>query len=360
MLKEYDLRSDVLDTLIGSAAVSPRHDRLRSRLAERLSFDRIACVKSCAQYSPRPGRILDAKQREVAADFRAWLPGELEARGGDVESARSHFHQSGFALTEIRRVLHYFTHDRGGDQDDFVQFRVWEEQEFLAQEPFERKIWWRYGGVDDSEINAEYGPQRFAKVPLGPPGYRLHDAIDIKVFNLVANSWYAYERAVRSGTCINFSPIDVAVVCAVARESPRRDFYRCARDGQRFFDDWSQSSLASAGARVGSRWCFDILEYTDARNIRSLTFFPQWTHRQNISSIKKCTASDIRGLYARLQRFDERVGGPFSWFFYGLQGDLVKQMQMDLIGKGAQAGLIVLPPENRVILQRWMDQPYGF
>jgi hypothetical protein len=360
MLKEYDLRSDVLETIVASAKVSRHHRELRELLAKRTKFNHVGYVTSRAKYSHRPGRILDVAYREVASDFREWLSNELEARGGDSEAVWDAFHQSGYVLTEIRRALHYFTHDRGGAQDDFVQFRIWEEQEFLAEEPFERKVWGRCleGGERCNSIG--YLQKLFPQPALGPSTYRLRDVTDIKTFNAVANDWYEYERGLLGRRLIDQPSSDPCDSYRISNYGDGRDCYRYMRDGQRFFDDWTTSSLGRVGERISKRWCFDILEHLDARNVRSLSFIPQWTHRQSIASIGRHAALDLSSLYARLKKFDERIGAPFSWYFYGLQGDLIRQSQMQLIGAGVRGGLIELPRENSVVLQRWMEQPYGF
>ncbi|AUT65019.1 hypothetical protein [Paraburkholderia terrae] len=360
MLKEYDLRSDVLETIVASAMVSRHHKELRELLAKRTRFNRVSYVTSRVQYSHRPGRILDVEYREVASDFREWLSNELEARNGDSEAVWDAFHQSGYVLTEIRRSLHYFTHDWGGAQDDFVQFRIWQEQEFLAEEPFERKIWGRC--LEDGERcnPVGYFQKLFPQSALGPSKYCLRDVIDMKTFNAVANDWYEYERGLVGRRLINQPATDLCDPYRISAYSDGHDRYRYMRDGQRFFDDWTTSSLGQAGERISKRWCFDILEHLDARNVRSLSFIPQWTHRRNITSIGGHAVLDLCNLYARLKKFDDRIGAPFSWYFYGLQGDLITQPQMQLIGAAVRCGLIELPRENSAVLQRWMEQPYGF
>ncbi|MEM5460903.1 hypothetical protein VSR69_39755 [Paraburkholderia phytofirmans] len=360
MLKEYDLRSDVLETIVASAQVSRHHKDLRELFARRTKFKHLDHVTSRAQYSHRPGRILDREYREVAPDFHEWLSDALDVRGGDSEAVWNAFHRSEYVLTEVRRALHYFTHDRGGAQDDFVQFRIWEEQEFLAEEPFERKVWGRCLEAGERCSSAGYIPKLFPQPALGPSRYCLRDVTDMTAFNAVANDWYEYERRLLDRKLIDLPFANPCDSYRVSRYSDGRDCYRHTRDGQRFFDDWTSSSLGRAGERVARRWCFDILEHLDARNIRSLLFIPQWTHRRSIAPIGGHTALDPSSLYARLKKFDDRVGAPFSWYFYGLQGDLVRQPQMQLIGAGVRGGLIELPQENSTVLQRWMDQPYAF
>jgi hypothetical protein len=53
------------------------------------------------------------------------------------------------------------------------------------------------------------------------------------------------------------------------------------------------------------------------------------------------------------QQFDERIGMPFAWYFYGLHGNLVKSGQMERVLEAAEAGLIVLPEHDYRVLRRW-------
>jgi hypothetical protein len=257
-------------------------------------------------------------------------------------------------------VLHYFTHDRGGAQDDFVQLRIWEEQEFLAEEPFERKIWGRCLERGDRCNPVGYLQKLFARRPLGPSKYCLRDATDMKTFNAVANDWHEYERRTLGRRLIDQPATNRSDPCRISNYGDGRDSYRHMRDGQRFFDDWTTSSLGRAGERISKRWCFDVLEHLDARNVRSLTFIPQWTHKESIVSVGRYAALGPCSLYAQLKKFDDRIGAAFNWYFYGLQGDLIMKPQVQLICVAVRGGLLKLPRENSAVLHRWIEQPYGF
>lgn len=130
--------------------------------------------------------------------------------------------------------------------------------------------------------------------------------------------------------------------------------------GRRFFDDWSESSARIAGERACKRWTFRVSDYTDHRGARHLNFVPQWAHTRKVAALKETQKLDVYSLFGKLKQFDERIGMPFAWYFYGLHGNLIKSGQMERVLEAAEAGLIVLPENDYRVLRRWGDVAYGF
>jgi len=359
MLKEYKIYSDVLETVVASAEVSSRHSTLCGLLANRSRLSGLAHITSRARNAHRPGRIVDESYRQIAPDFNEWLNNQLDLCHGDAGKVWEFFHNQRYLLTEVRQILHYFSHDWGGDQDNFAQIRIWEEQEFPADDTFERKTWGICVDADPTERGTVCFHGRGTKVPLGKAGYRLCDIVDMKMFNTIANGWYEIERAVLSGGMSDCASSN-SVIFDRSEDGGDVHPYRYPRDGQRFFDDWSASSAGRSGNRVSRHWSFDTVEHMDARNIRSFTFFLQSGDQCKVPSVRADITTPVRTLYRRLQEFDRRVGTPFSWYFYGLQGDLVAQQVLESIADGVRDGLIKLPDHDSRIMLQWKEQSYGF
>jgi hypothetical protein len=108
------------------------------------------------------------------------------------------------------------------------------------------------------------------------------------------------------------------------------------------------------------RWTFNTSDYADPQGVRYLSFVPQWAHTRKVAELKNTGKLDVYSLYGKLTQFDERVGYPFAWYFYGLHGNLVKSGQIERMLSAAEDGLIVLPEHDYQVLRRWHDAPYGF
>jgi hypothetical protein len=76
--------------------------------------------------------------------------------------------------------------------------------------------------------------------------------------------------------------------------------------------------------------------------------------------LKDTQKLDVYSLFGKLKQFDERIGMPFAWYFYGLHGNLVKSGQMERVLEAAESGLVVLPERDYRVLRRWTDVPYAF
>lgn len=362
MRKEYELQTDVLATIVAATAVTPKHTDLLTAFATRTDFRGARYVMTRDVYSERPARILDAEDREVTADFLAWIDAQLAAHGDSVRAVWETHKDAGLRLTEIRPLLHYFVQDRGGAQDNFVQLEVWEEQEFVERELFPRDASWGLPSADELRRGSmgmaliERGEPRM----LGTPRYRLERVIDMQQFVAIGDAVYGQRRRVegdRRWVETNSTTGEQRTV--TARElMPGYDQVRW--ESRRFFDDWTASSAGRAGERACLRWTFNTSDYVDPAGMRYMSFVPQWAHARKLAELKNTGKLDVYSLYGKLTQLDERIGHAFAWYFYGLHGNLVKSGQMERVLEAAEAGLIVLPEHDYQVLRRWHEAQYGF
>ncbi|RQT22133.1 hypothetical protein [Burkholderia contaminans] len=361
MHKEYELQTDVLATIVAMTSVTPKHAELLTAFATRTDYRGARFAVTRDEFSERPARVIDVDGREIAADYHAWIDAQLNAHGGSVQDVLLAHQNSGYRLVEVLPLLHYFAHDRGGDQDNFVQLEVWEEQEFVEREVFPRATSWRL--PDEHELRSGWfsAPvERFERQLLGAPRYRLAAVIDMQRFAILAEATYRERRQRDGDRELLERNLDTGEERVVSVRDLSPGYDRQQWRGRRFFDDWAASSAGRAGERVCQRWVFSTEDYTDPRNGRDMNFVPRWTHTRKIAALKNTAKLDAYSLVGKLTQFDQRIGHRFAWYFYGLHGNLILSGQMERVLEAAEAGLIVLPEHDYQVLRRWADDQYGF
>jgi hypothetical protein len=68
--------------------------------------------------------VFDASGAKIAESYREWVKAEIEAHNGDVAAVWERCKDKGYLLSEVQPVLHFFSHDRGGPQDNFTQLQI--------------------------------------------------------------------------------------------------------------------------------------------------------------------------------------------------------------------------------------------
>lgn len=367
MRKEYDLKTDALETIVAATLVTARHAALVAAFAGRTDFRSARYVKTRDEFGPRPARVLDGAGGEVAADYFTWIDAQLARHGDSVERLWAAFKDRGYLVTEVEPVLHYFVHDRSparrDRQHDFVQIEVWEQQEFVERELFSRELdgWGlptagelRGGSIHSASV------ERFERRELGEPRYGLQAVTDMAVFlDLAESVWNDTHR--RDG---ERRLVERNVTTGQVRELAARElvlgYDRQRWLGRRFVDDWAASSAGQTGERICTRWVFKTSDYTAPDGRRTMSYIPAWTHTKKIAALENTHRLDDYSLYGKLNKLDERIGMPFAWFFYGVHGNVVHGGQLQQIVDAAEAGRIVLPEHDYQVLRAWSDDPYGF
>ncbi|MGQ7908769.1 hypothetical protein [Burkholderia sp. BC1] len=361
MRKEYELQTDVLATIVAATPVTPKHAELLTALATRTDYRGARYAVTRDEFSERPARVIDAEGREIAADYHAWIDAQLDAHGGSVQDVLITHQDSGYQLVEVQPLLHFFVYDRGGDQDNFVQLEVWEEQEFVERTVFPRTTPWRFPDARELRSGWHDMPvERFERRMLGTPRYRLAAVIDMQRFTALAEATYLERRQRDGDRELLERNVETGEERVVSVRELTPGYERQQWRGRRFFDDWAASSAGRAGERACARWVFSTEDYTDPHHGHGMDFVPRWTHTRKIAALKNTAKLDAYSLYGKLTQFDERIGHRFAWYFYGLHGNLILSGQMERVLDAAEAGLIVLPEHDYQVLRRWADDQYGF
>ncbi|BCQ30309.1 hypothetical protein NK8_85000 (plasmid) [Caballeronia sp. NK8] len=361
MRKEYELQTDVLGTIVEATPVTKKHADLLMTFATRTDYRSLRYVMTRGTYSTSPARIIDTDGREISPDYRTWVEAELEAHGGSAREVWLAHKNAGFLLTENERLLHYFVHDRGGEQDNFIQAAVWEEQEFVEREFLPRTE--RWGLPDAADLrhgSSSLGAEQFDRRLLGQPRYRLHEVIDMHRFAALGEELFLARHRANGERRLIVTDGETGEQRSLTIRELTPGYDKMQWSGRRFFDDWTDSSPGRTGERICQRWTFNTQDYVDQQGVRELSFVPQWAHTRKVAELKNTRNLDEYSLYGKLTQFDERIGMAFAWYFYGLHGNLVKSGQMERVLEASEAGLIVLPEHDYRVLRGWGDAPYGF
>ena len=111
--------------------------------------------------------------------------------------------EKGYLLVETQPVLHYFVHDRGGEQANFVQFEIWQDQLFVERELFAEAAWRGWGNeatvheLRDGRPGLGY-EKNFERRNLEATTYRLGQGLDIAAFTSLVEKLYV-DRHRREG-----------------------------------------------------------------------------------------------------------------------------------------------------------------
>ncbi|WP_309788794.1 MULTISPECIES: hypothetical protein [unclassified Caballeronia] len=68
MRKEYELQTDVLDTVVAATPVKKKHTELLTAFATRTDYRSLCYVMTRDIYGTSPARIIDADGREISPD----------------------------------------------------------------------------------------------------------------------------------------------------------------------------------------------------------------------------------------------------------------------------------------------------
>lgn len=364
----YQLQVDGLAEAVAGALPYKDHAKLLQAVRQRCpewSNLRVVAERDGGRWAKR--KVIASTGEIVGDDHEAWLAAELERDGGHLSATLKRLQPLGYRLSECAVDTLYLAHDRSADPSDFVQLEIYQEHETI-----DRRMFSAYGlgfltprHLEDLVASAEQGdPLPDAeRAPLGPTRYRLRRAVDVQQFVQEASGVEGARQAIARQRYIMVTDIDQS--SRVHEPKPVRigdldpEGLHYAWPGQRLMEDWAATSAGLSGARLCHHWAMQLSDYTDPKGVRYMSLIPVWAHRSKIAALEKRPASDS-ALLEKLRSIDRRTGAPFNWYFYMLHGNLVQPWAGKAIAAAARQGVVGLPDHDMAVLNRWVDQSYGF
>jgi hypothetical protein len=351
--------TDVLETIVGSSPLTKKHGALLSAITQKTALHDIALVTTRDHFVPMPHRILDRDGEVISHNFEEWMRDKLDRHHGDHVAVWQVYKGAGYIMTEREPVMLYLVHDRGGDQTNFVQLKVYEEHEFTSRHLFSTSIWGEPFSPDSLLEGREAGDV-VERREIGTGWYRFWNAVDMAEFVPEAARLFQAERERQGKRVMEISSTRTKEVTRTTFGELYPEHSKYPWKGTRFFQDWDASSAGQSGARVCRHWVFDTYDYQrDPCSRRDMSYIPQWGFNRTLAKVDQ-HRSNFYELFDKLQKLDQRVGVPFSWYFYMLHGNRVSDWAGERVIKAAEQGLLVLPECDYRVLRRWEDQPYGF
>jgi hypothetical protein len=353
------IANDVLETIIGSSPVTKKHDALLAATAGKTPLDEIAFITKRDRFAPRPHRILDRDGNFVSHDFKEWMRAKLDQQRGDYLAVWQTYKDAGYIMTECVPVMLYLAHDRGGDQTNFVQLKVYEEHEFVPRRLFNPAQWGKPFSVESMLAGDEAG-EAVERREIGSGWYRLWSAVDMAKFVPEATRLFDTERDRQGKRVVEISGPNRGEVVRTTLAELCPEHSKYPWKGIRLFQDWEASSAGRAGARICQHWVFDTSDYQpDAHRSRCMSYIPQWGFNKPLAKVD-ARRNNLYELFGKLQKLDQRVGVPFSWYFYMLHGNRVEHCAGEQVAKAAERALLAFAECDYQVLKRWEAQPYGF
>jgi hypothetical protein len=318
----YIIMTDLLETIVGSSPVTRKHGALLSAIAHKTVLHDIALVTTRDHFVPMPHRILDRGGEVISHNFEEWMRDKLDRHHGDHVAVWQVYKGAGYVMTEREPVMRYLVHDRGGDQTNFVQLKVFEEHEFTARHLFNTSAYGQPFSAD-SMLEGGAAGDVVGRRKIGNGWYRFRSAIDMAEFVPEAARLYQAERERQGEQVIEISSPRTNEVTRTTFAELYPEHSKYPWKGTRFFQDWEESSAGRLGARVCRHWVFDTSDYLHPRSGRDMSYVPQWGFNRPLAKID-CPGKNIYDLFGKLQKLDQRIGVPFSWYFYMLHGNRVE------------------------------------
>jgi hypothetical protein len=269
----------------------------------------------------RPGGVLDAQGRQIAANLENWAEAALHRHDGDMAAFIEELAETPCYATRLSGKTHYFVAQAGEAPDDFLQLEIEELQAVKGH-----RLGSSGAGSDDT-------PASLSELidPIALPA-RKPEAIELPV--------YHFRRLLHIGTPLSRMAVN-------APDAPIL----------RFIADWSASSAGQASV-FHKQWLIALREYLD--------IYQQIQYRaQPIAVISgKPPAFELEPganglkLHAALQAFNREAGYPFAWFFHLLTTKAVPHWVAQTAVEDALNGFAYLPQRDTDVVRNWLHRPY--
>ena len=319
----------------------------------------------------RNGRVIDANGNHVADSYNEWVKAEYDAMGQDARAVWTKHKDTGLIQTHWPGETLYVVAQVGGNPEDFIQIEIENSHEVTEKLVFDQ--WYAPSDLDDLLYNQG---SKVDKKELIEHRYGIGQMINMAVFvrdlkelthkNRLEKLPEMRQKTIHvqriveddDGNMRNLPPTEEPVL------KDETEWLNEPTPQERFLQDWHDSSAGRSGAVLSEHWFFETREYYcnyDKQQIMSFT--PQWADTDGGMKLPKLADKPYDSIYLLmewLERFDQKTGYPFSWYFYMLHGNRIRNDVGDIVAEGIKAAKIRLPQHDEEVLMRWHQQSYGF
>lgn len=361
------IQLDELKAIVAAVEPTKSHAALRRSLVDRWPSFAWRVAAPVDEFS-MAGGVVDGDGARIADSPAAWLQERIDEAGGDYLAVwRRYKGDAAFQRTEFRGATRWAVAPLGDGVTDYVQLEIDEVQE-AAIGPIISDAAWRRPDSEEDLIRESPSRSGDAKL-IGGPQYRFRRAIHVASFLAEMTAIEQRRRtAFVAANVFHTQPgrpgtIAVATTHRVPRGTALPPGYEevemtdldpnyLTRELplQRFYTDWAASSAGRFGNRLFDHWTVSFVDYDDGRG-RQLRGTPRWLAEGTLPQIELVSGETAFALMDRLQRFDERVGCAFGWYFFMLHGNRGDRRADRRGGRGRGHRLAGLGSRNSAALE---------
>ena len=266
----------------------------------------------------RLGGVYDGAGERVSDALEAWVEGELEARGGDLDALLDDYAGQGHYASRLVGQTHYLVAPSGEGAGDFLQLEVECLQEVRAHDLFST----RPDNVEDL-IDPPRTANSAALLPIGLPTY-------------------TFRRLQHVG--------DFLRRMLVQKPEPAPI--------HRMLADWDRTSAGIASA-FSNHWVILTQEHQDRFQQPVLHARPLATLAGPPPEFSADESTRGVALGDALIRFNRAVGYPMAWYFHMLTTKAVPYWVAQAVVEDALAGFAYLPEKDVAVVRDWLHRPYS-
>ncbi len=367
-MKLYNITIDGLEKAVGDCPYQSKHTKLLAllRSSAGLADDTVKISRAREQGGRWQKRKLLTREGVVLHDdAHEWVRQQLLIDAGNAPACFRRLSTQPLYVSECRLEELYFVLDRGTENHaDFVQVCVYVENEFLDRALFGTSSWIR--PTSEKELLSEVGggdtvvfapeSERFR---VRPTAYKLGEIVDVGLFVDEAEGLDALERNETRKKIMRVTDFETGAQRMMTADELDPGWDALPFKMRRLFDDWRDSSAGRSGGRFCDFWFVSLSDYIAFDGCRAMNLIPQWTFAQKLAKVD-AGKGDSYDFTEALEKFDRRVGGPFSWYFYMLHGNRVTDGAGTRLLSLAESGVVDLEKHDYQVLKRWQRRPYGF
>lgn len=353
--------ADILETIISDVKPDAKHKKLLDALHTKTALGSLRHAKTYDGLM-RDGGVYDSNHALIHKDIREWFNIQLSQNNNNPNVVWEKFKDLGLLNSAMHGSIEYFVCPVGEKADEFIQLEVYCWREKITHDLFNKSPWSPVSEPSDLQDNSGTGR-----------GYKLEQEIDTdniyyefkKIFiasELIAR--YNHIRAIgfksHSNMTVNSKNPITGKWEPIAYQDAFPEAVKSLSNPSRLIQDWNECSAGMSNKVFCEHWVLNNNLWVDSKGNENMAIIPYWTTNKPITEIKYKQNITPYQLFDIAEKIDKKSGYPFSWYFYMLHGNRVKDWFGVLMLKAAESGQVYMPEHDYQVLKRWSINKYGF